>query len=122
MRGPRWTAATPDGATTYEELGIYRLLTTAENRDEIHGYIREWLGSLIDYDERRRTDLVGTLFRYLECGGSYDATSRALMIHRSTLRYRLRRIREVTGRDLADVDTRLNLHVAARALTVLNGA
>ena len=35
------------------------------------------------------------------------------MIHRSTLRYRLRRTRELTNVDLADVDTRLNLHLIA---------
>ncbi|MFD5828630.1 helix-turn-helix domain-containing protein [Lentzea sp. NPDC060358] len=43
------------------------------------------------------------------------------MIHRSTLRYRLGRIREITGFDLADVETRLNVHVAVRAWQVLQG-
>jgi DNA-binding PucR family transcriptional regulator len=44
---------------------------------------------------------------------------RALLIHRSTLRYRLRRIRELTGHDLGVVDTRLNLHIAARAWQIM---
>jgi DNA-binding PucR family transcriptional regulator len=43
----------------------------------------------------------------------------ALLIHRSTLRYRLRRIRELTGHDLGVVDTRLNLHIAARAWQIM---
>ena len=59
--------------------------------------------------------------QYLECGGSYDATAGALIIHRSTLRYRLSRIREILHVDLAAVDTRLNLHVATRAWQVLEG-
>ncbi len=62
-----------------------------------------------------------TLFQYLECGGRYDATAAALAIHRSTLRYRLQRIREIGGTDLRDVDSRLNLHVAARVWEVLGG-
>lgn len=41
------------------------------------------------------------------------------MIHRSTLRYRLQRIREISGLDLADVGNRLNLHVATRAWLLL---
>ena len=43
------------------------------------------------------------------------------MIHRSTLRYRLRRIRELTGHELGAVDTRLNLHIATRAWQLLGG-
>jgi DNA-binding PucR family transcriptional regulator len=56
-----------------------------------------------------------TLSQYLDCGGNYDATARALSVHRSTLKYRLRRIREVSGHDLSVPDTQFNLHIAARA-------
>ena len=45
----------------------------------------------------KNADLVNTLARYLDAGGNYDQTSRALSIHRSTLRYRLGRIREISG-------------------------
>jgi DNA-binding PucR family transcriptional regulator len=38
-----------------------------------------------------------------------------LSIHRNTLRYRLGRIAQISGHDLADVETRLNLHLATRA-------
>ena len=48
-----------------------------------------------------------TLAQYLDCGGNYDQAAAALVIHRSTLRYRLRRIRELTNLDLADVDGRI---------------
>lgn len=53
--------------------------------------------------------------------GNYDETADALMIHRRTLRYRLQRIREVSGLDLGEVDNRFNLHVATRAWRVLDG-
>ena len=58
---------------------------------------------------------VPTLATYLDLGGRYDDTARALFIHRNTLRYRLNRITEISGHDLADVDTKLNLHLAVRA-------
>jgi DNA-binding PucR family transcriptional regulator len=38
-----------------------------------------------------------------------------MIIHRSTLRYRLNRIRDLSGLDLSDIDTRFNLQVATRA-------
>lgn len=109
----------PHGVTAYHELGVYRLLDTGRNRIEIVAFVQEWLGPLLDYDRSKHADLVRTLFHYLECGGSYDETAAALTIHRSTLRYRLGRIRKITELDLNDVDSRLNLHMAARAWQVM---
>ncbi|WP_273941018.1 PucR family transcriptional regulator [Kutzneria chonburiensis] len=109
----------PHGVTAYHELGVYRLLDTGRNRVEIVAFVEEWLGPLLAYDRSKRADLVRTLFHYLECGGSYDETAAALTIHRSTLRYRLGRIRKITELDLNDVDSRLNLHMAARAWQVM---
>jgi DNA-binding PucR family transcriptional regulator len=108
----------PSGVTVFEDLGIYRILDNGRG-DEIERYVREWLGSLIDYDRTHHADLTSTLSQYLECGGNYADTASALVIHRSTLRYRLQRIRDITGFDLGDVNNRLNLHVAARAWHVL---
>jgi sugar diacid utilization regulator len=112
----------PAGVTRYEDLGLYRVLTVDGDDGEVRGYVREWLGSLLDYDTTSGSELVRTVWQYLEQGGNYDATARALLIHRSTLRYRLRRIREISGLDIGAVDTRLNLHVAARAWHLLDGA
>jgi len=56
-----------------------------------------------------------TLSEYLDRGGNYDATARALSVHRSTLKYRLRRIRDVSGHDLGIPDTQFNLQLASRA-------
>ncbi|OOC04931.1 transcriptional regulator [Amycolatopsis azurea DSM 43854] len=118
----RRKSRSPDGATTFDQLGLYRILDNGGNRDEIVAYVREWLGKLLDYDEHKNTDLVQTLSQYLECGGHYDETAATLVIHRSTLRYRLGRIREITDLDLNDVDSRFNLHVATRAWKVLGGS
>jgi len=115
----RRSSQSPDGVTLFHQLGLYRLLGTDDSNGEIMRFVREWLGPLLDYDDQHHADLVRTLSEYLERGGSYDDTARSLLIHRSTLRYRLKRIGPFTGRDLGEVDTRLNLHVATRALSVL---
>jgi hypothetical protein len=112
---------TPTGITTFADLGVYRILAGAENTPELDALIQEWLGLLLDYDQQHNTELVRTLSVYLECGGNYDTTAEALIIHRSTLRYRLQRIREVSGRDLNEVDARFNLQVATRAWKLLDG-
>jgi DNA-binding PucR family transcriptional regulator len=99
----------------YEQLGSYRLLAEVNDLGAIDRFIEEWLGPLIAYDERHAADLVRTLAAFLEWRGNYDGTAAALFVHRSTLKYRLRRIREVSNRDLKDGDTLFNLQLATRA-------
>ncbi|WP_233213441.1 PucR family transcriptional regulator [Mycobacterium hubeiense] len=115
-------SASPQGASAYDELGFYRLIDAAHSVGGVEEYLDEWLGVLREYDENKNSGLVQTLSEYLECGGNYDETAAALHIARSTLRYRLRRIRGLTGYDLRDVDTRFNLHAATRAWRFLNPA
>jgi sugar diacid utilization regulator len=111
----------PDGVTVFEDLGIYRLLSSDAPFEEADRFVKEWLGSLVDYDERHNSELVRTLSLYLEHGGNYDCTASALQIHRSTLRYRLQRIRDISCRDLTDPHNRLNLHLATQAWHILQG-
>ncbi|MFC9772504.1 MULTISPECIES: PucR family transcriptional regulator [unclassified Pseudarthrobacter] len=105
----------PYGSTRYDQLGIYRILDMPGSEIDLSGYVAEWLGALQYNDSRRGSDLVHTLAQYLDHGGNYDDTADSLAIHRSTLRYRLKSIRQITGFDLADPEIRLNLHVATRA-------
>ncbi|WP_107068963.1 helix-turn-helix domain-containing protein [Streptomyces sp. 150FB] len=111
----------PYGSTSFEQLGLYRLLSTGNDYHEVERFVREWLGPLLDYDTRRHGDLVLTLTQYFACGGNYDGTAAALGVHRSTLRYRLQRIKEISGRDLGDVEHRLNLQVATRVWQIMSG-
>lgn len=110
----------PDGATAFDELGFYRLVDVANTEGQVEDFVREWLGTLLDYDDARKSDLVYTLAQYLECGGNYDHSAAALHIHRSTLRYRLGRIRELTGFDLRNMNIRFNLQAATRAWQFLS--
>ena len=112
--GIRLNSANPRGASAYDELGFYHLVDAAHSVGAADEYVRQWLGALIDYDAAKNSDLVQTLSHYLECGGNYDESAAALHVHRSTLRYRLGRIADLTGADLRNIDTRFNLHAATR--------
>lgn len=115
----RQRSRNPEGITAYEDLGLYRVLSDSDGDAEVDRFVREWLGALLDYDTQHHSEMVRTLSTYLDCGGNYDETAAGMSIHRSTLRYRLQRIREVSGFDLGDVDHRLNLHVATRAWNLM---
>jgi sugar diacid utilization regulator len=112
-------AGGPERVTLFDELGVYKVLAMSGDTAAMERFVAEWLGRLIDYDSRHGTDLVLTLSEYLDRGGSYDATARALSVHRSTLKYRLKRIREVSGLDIGVPDTQFNLQVATHAWLTL---
>jgi sugar diacid utilization regulator len=107
-------------ATVFDELGVYRMLAALPDSGEVEAFVRRWLGPLIDYDASRGSHLVETLSGYLESGGNYDAAAKRLALHRSTLRYRLQRLRELSGHDLSDPDTRFNLQLATRAVRTID--
>ena len=105
-----------DRAIVFDELGVYRLLAGIDDLDDVDRFVHSWLGDLLDYDANKEaSDLVTTLGQYLDCGGNYDATAHALSVHRSTLKYRLQRIREISGHDLGSPDVQFNLQFAVRA-------
>jgi len=108
-----------DRVVEFDELGVFQLLAEAEEPATVTRFIHRWLGSLLDYDAEHDAELVLTLRSYLDYGGNYEATASALTVHRSTLRYRLQRIREITGLDLRDADVRFNLQLASRAWQTL---
>jgi sugar diacid utilization regulator len=108
-----------DRVTYYDELGVYRLLCEVQDPAVVDRFVKQWLGSLLDYDAQRKAELVPTLSVYLECGGSWDRAVLVLNVHRSTLKYRLQRIRDVSGHDLTDPDTNFNLKLATRAWRTL---
>jgi sugar diacid utilization regulator len=105
--------------TLFEDLGVYQVLGTARDASALERFVREWLGALMDYDAVHGTQLVMTLSEYLDCGGNYASSALALSVHRSTLKYRLKRIREVSGHDLGIPDTQFNLQLATRAWRTL---
>src|SRR5205807_2149064 len=94
------------------ELGLTGLLAAVSD-ERLVDYSRRHLGPLIEHDSARKGALVATLRAYLETGEQQHAAQR-LRVHPNTLRYRLDRIREITGLDLEDPETRLNLSVALR--------
>lgn len=113
------TTHAPEQVTKFEDLGVYQLLSEIADIGSVESFLHRWLGSLLDYDAAKDgSQLVETLASYLDNGGNYEATAKALILHRNTLRYRLKRIREISGHDLSDPDTQFNLHLATRSWTV----
>jgi GAF domain-containing protein len=92
------------GTLPYRELGAYRYLVSLVGEDAPHDPYLEAVYTLAEYDERRGSQLVATLERYLADRRSVTETARALTVHPNTLRQRLERIETLTGLELAGAD------------------
>lgn len=98
----------------FESLGVYRMLSSVADPAGVEGFMNEQLAPLIEYDRQHNSSLLLTLASYFDSGCNYDLAASALSIHRNTIKYRLKRIRELLGRDPHDGSSRLDLHLATK--------
>jgi DNA-binding PucR family transcriptional regulator len=105
----------------FEQTGAYRLLLTAMSEDpsELQGFFDETVARLVTYDEQYETELVRTLETFLDADGNVARTAEKLFTHRHTIRYRLDRVRELTGLDVSSTDGRERLSLGLKAMRVL---
>jgi purine catabolism regulator len=110
----------PDSSlTTFDHLGVERVLSMAPDPRDLQDYVESQLGSLITHDRERGSSLIATLEAYLNSGGRLRETARAVGIHVNSLDHRLRRIEEIGAVSLNDADARLDLALALRARRLL---
>ena len=105
----------------FDDTGAYRLLLTAMSEDpaELQRFYAETVEPLVAYDEQYATDLVQTVDAFLDADGNVAGTAARLFTHRHTIRYRLERVRELSGLDVASTDGREKLSLGLKAMRVL---
>lgn len=92
----------------YEQLGLYQLFYDINNKTLLENFVHNILYSLMAYDKKYNTNLIQTLEVYLNKNCNLNQTAETLFIHRTTIKYRLQRIEEITNTSLNDAFTRLN--------------
>jgi hypothetical protein len=110
------------GAVYHEQLGSLRFLLNGPNQVELVSLARTRIGPLVEHDRQRHTDLLKTLRVFLDEGGNRRRAAERCHVHQSTIKYRLRRIRELLDCDLADADVRFDLMLALKVLELLSSA
>jgi sugar diacid utilization regulator len=105
----------------FDETGAYRLLLPAMSEDpaELQRFYAETVEPLVAYDEQYETELVATLEAFLDADGNVAGTASRLFTHRHTIRYRLERVRELSGLDVGSTDGREKLSLGLKAMRVL---
>ncbi len=109
------TNGTVPDVASHRDLGAFTLLLALQDDDAL----RLYSDGLLDPIERTEGEYGGELLRSLEAfienNGNWERAARQLYCHRHTLRYRMRKIEELTGRDLSRATDRIELWLALRA-------
>jgi purine catabolism regulatory family protein/PucR-like helix-turn-helix protein/diguanylate cyclase with GGDEF domain len=100
---------------TFRDLGSIQLLLSLGDERGVELYCEAVLGPLRAHDARYGSALLESLAAYIEANGRWADAAAALGVHRHTLRYRIRKIEQLTGRSPADARDRLELGLALRA-------
>lgn len=91
----------------HKEIGFYNLLLEFEEKERIEEFIQDTLGAILEYDEENHTDFLYTLKVYLWSNRSFLHASEKLHMHKNTVKYRVQRMEELTGKDFEDPTARL---------------
>jgi type II secretory pathway pseudopilin PulG len=97
---------------TLADLGFAGLV--AGDTPDVDGYLGRVLGPVLDYDERRGSDLAGTLDVYFRCGTSPRRAAGQLHVHPNTVAQRLDRVAGLLGADWQQPDRALEIQLALR--------
>ena len=116
--GAAGAGASPEDrtATAFDELGVYRLFAGVEDLDGVERFAQGWLGDLIEYDAKKGAPNSSPPWVSTSTvAATTTPPPRRSSVHRSTLKYRLQRIREISGHDLGSPETQFNLQLAVHA-------
>ena len=97
---------------SYNEIGIYKLLTDRKEEEIYPEYVEETLGKLIKYDQENGTDYLKILRVFFENECSIINTARSLYCHKNTMTYKINKIKEILGYEILDNENRMQIMIA----------
>ena len=111
--GRRRRRARPRVAT-YKDLGSFQLLLSLQDDEALRLFCDSILGPIEASEGHYGGELMRSLEAFIEENGQWERAARRLYCHRHTLRYRIRRVEELTGRNLGSARDRIEFWLALR--------
>ncbi|HWD64106.1 MAG TPA: PucR family transcriptional regulator ligand-binding domain-containing protein [Solirubrobacteraceae bacterium] len=105
---------TASRVATYKDLGSFQLLLSLQDDEALKLFCDSILGPIEQSEGHYGGELMRSLEAFIEENGQWEKAARRLYCHRHTLRYRIRRVEELTGRDLASARDRIEFWLALR--------
>ncbi|HEX5929658.1 MAG TPA: PucR family transcriptional regulator ligand-binding domain-containing protein [Solirubrobacterales bacterium] len=100
---------------SWRDLGAFTLLLSIQDDEALDLYCDSVLGPIEEGDEEYGGELLRSLEAFIEQNGQWEKAARQVYCHRHTLRYRMRKVEELTGRDLSRAHDRIEFWLALRA-------
>jgi purine catabolism regulator len=119
LGAPNGNGAPSQGVATYRDLGSFQLLLSLQDSDALALFCESLLGPIENGEGHYGGELMRSLEAFIECNGQWEAAARRLYCHRHTLRYRIRKVEELTGRDLSSARDRIEFWLALRGREIV---
>jgi purine catabolism regulator len=120
----RELGATSNGAgallATYRDLGSFQLLLSLQDDDALRLFCDSILTPIEEGEGAYGGELMRSLETFIECNGQWEKAAKQLYCHRHTLRYRIRRVEELTGRSLDSARDRIDFWLALRGRELIS--
>jgi purine catabolism regulator len=100
--------------STYRDLGSFQLLLSLQDDEALRLFCDSILAPIEEGEGAYGGELMRSLEAFIECNGQWERAARQLYCHRHTLRYRIRRVEELTGRSLDSARDRIDFWLALR--------
>lgn len=101
--------------SSWRDLGAFTLLLSIQDDDALKLYCDSVLGPIEEGDTEYGGELLRSLEAFIEQNGQWEKAAREVYCHRHTLRYRMRKVEDLTGRDLSRAHDRIEFWLALRA-------
>jgi purine catabolism regulator len=105
---------------TYKQLGSFQLLLSLQDDEALRLFCDSILGPIEASEGHYGGELMRSLEAFIEENGQWERAARRLYCHRHTLRYRIRRVEELTGRNLGSARDRIEFWLALRGRELVN--
>ena len=109
------------GLATYRDLGSFQLLLSLQDDEALRLFCDSILDPIEEGEGAYGGELMRSLEAFIECNGQWERAARQLYCHRHTLRYRIRRVEELTGRSLDSARDRIDFWLALRGRELTKG-
>ncbi|MFA9377956.1 MAG: PucR family transcriptional regulator [Lachnotalea sp.] len=104
----------------YEKMGVYKILLEIQDREVLENIFKEYLGKIEEHDSAHNSQYMDTLRLYLLCNASIQLIAQKSFTHRNTINYRIKKIKELLGKDLEDAEYKFMLQLCFYINDTLN--
>lgn len=106
--------------TTYRDLGSFQLLLSLQDDEALKLFCDSVLGAIEQSEGYYGGELMRSLEAFIEENGQWERAAKRLFCHRHTLRYRIKRVEELTGRNLGTARDRIEFWLALRGRELIS--